>query len=49
MNFNVPEEVQTAVMDALNGVRNNKYLSFRSKECVSYSDNQITEPGNRYK
>ena len=49
MNGNAPETVKTAVKDALAGVRNHKYLSFRSNGTTSYSDNQITATGNRYK
>ncbi len=36
------------INDALNGVRNTKYLSFRSWGTTSYSDNYIVEKGNRY-
>ena len=49
MNGNAPETVQTAVKDALAGVRNHRYLSFRSNGTTSYSDNKITATGNRYK
>jgi hypothetical protein len=42
------ESIQ-AVKDALAGVRNHKYLSFRSNGTVSYSDNMISPTGNRYK
>ncbi len=45
----VPEEVQKAVEDALNGVRNNEYTRFNSNATKNYSDNMITETGNRYK
>lgn len=42
-----------AVTDALNGIRNNKYESFRSWSYISngdyYSYNYIVEGGNRYK
>lgn len=49
LNGNVPENVANAVNDALNGVRNNDYLSFRSNGSTSYSSNLIYERGNRYK
>ncbi len=49
MNGNAPETVKTAVMDALAGVRNHKYCSFRSNGTTSYSNNQISPTGNRYK
>ena len=43
-----PEYVTTAVNDALNGVRNNEYYFFRSNGSTRYSDNRITQNGNRY-
>lgn len=43
-----PATVKNAVSDALNGVRNNNYLSFRSNG-TNYSTNMITSSGNRYK
>lgn len=46
---NAPETVVTAVRDALAGVRNHHYLSFRSNNSKSYSSNMITSTGNRYK
>ena len=49
MNGNAPETVVQAVKDALAGVRNHKYLSFRSNGSTSYSDNMISKTGNRYK
>ena len=49
MNGNAPETVVQAVKDALAGVRNHKYLSFRSNGTFSYSDNMISKTGNRYK
>lgn len=49
MDGNAPETVKTAVMDALAGVRNHNYLSFRSNDSISYSSNMITKTGNRYK
>ena len=49
MDGNVPNTVKEAVMDALAGVRNHDYLSFRSNSTTSYSNNMITPTGNRYK
>lgn len=49
INGNSPETVQQAVNDALNGVRNHEYLSFRSNSSTGYSNNMITSTGNRYK
>ncbi len=46
---NAPQNVVDAVNDALNGVRNHGYLSFRSNGIKSYSDNKISDSGNRYK
>ena len=40
--------VQEVVNDALAGVRNNQYYSFRSWNSYFYSDNYIMEYGNRY-
>lgn len=40
--------VKEAVLDGLNGVRNNNYLGFRSWESYSYSNNYISDHGNRY-
>lgn len=48
-NGNAPDTVKTAVMDALNGVRNHDYLSFRSNGSTGYSSNMISSTGNRYK
>ncbi len=48
MDGNAPETVQQAVADALAGVRNHNYTSFRSNVSTEYSDNMITETGNRY-
>lgn len=48
-NGNAPDTVKQAVTDALNGVRNHKFLSFRSNGSKGYSSNQITATGNRYK
>ena len=49
MDGRAPETVVQAVKDALAGVRNHKYLSFRSNGTTSYSDNMISRTGNRYK
>ena len=49
INGKAPEKVKIAVQDALAGVRNHNYLSFRSGGTTSYSDNRITDTGNRYK
>ena len=49
MNGNAPSTVVQAVKDALAGVRNHKYCSFRSNGTTSYSNNMITSTGNRYK
>lgn len=49
MNSNAPSTVVQAVNDALAGVRNHKYCSFRSNGSTSYSNNMITSSGNRYK
>lgn len=37
-----------AVIDGLNGIRNNEYLGFRSWWSTGYSDRYITSGGNRY-
>lgn len=49
MGYNVPNTVKEAVSDALMGVRNNEFLSFRSNGSTNYSKNMITKTGNRYK
>ena len=49
MDGKAPDTVKEAVMDALAGVRNHEYLSFRSNGTTSYSDNMISPTGNRYK
>ena len=49
INGNAPETVKRAVNDALGGVRNHEYLSFRSNSTTGYSNNMITSTGNRYK
>ena len=48
-NGKAPETVQTAVLDALNGLRNHNYLGFNSNSSTNYSNNMITSTGNRYK
>lgn len=37
-----------AVIDGLNGIRNNKYLGFRSWWSTNYSDKYVISGGNRY-
>ena len=37
-----------ALIDGLNGIRNNNYLGFRAWFVTSYSDNYIVYGGNRY-
>lgn len=44
----IPDCIKTAVDDALNGVRNNSYQSFRSNGSTGYSNNMVSENGNRY-
>lgn len=41
--------VQEVVNDALNGIRNNTFYSFRSWNSYSYSENYISEYGNRFR
>lgn len=41
--------VQEVVTDALNGIRNNNYYSFRSWNSYSYSENYVSLYGNRFK
>lgn len=48
MDGNAPDAVKQAVADALAGVRNHNYTSFRSNSSTGYSDNMITDTGNRY-
>ncbi len=48
LNGNYTETVSKAVSDCLSGVRNHDYLFYRSNGSTSYSDNMITETGNRY-
>lgn len=49
LNGKSPATVKTAVSDALNGIRNNEYLSFNGNAVTNYSTNMITSSGNRYK
>ena len=37
-----------AVLDGLNGIRNNEYLGFRASWVTGYSDKYIVSGGNRY-
>lgn len=43
--YNVAKQ---AVIDGLNGIRNNKYLGFRAWHISGYSDKYIVDGGNRY-
>ena len=43
--YNVAKQ---AVIDGLNGIRNNSYLGFRAWHVSSYSDKYIVDGGNRY-
>lgn len=45
---NVNQSLIDTLNDALDGIRNNQYYSFRSWSTTGYSDNYITEYGNRY-
>ena len=49
MNGKAPDTVVQAVTDALAGVRNHNYCSFRSNGSTGYSNNMISSTGNRYK
>ena len=40
--------VKQAVIDGLNGIRNNNYLGFRAWHVSTYSDKYIVHGGNRY-
>ena len=42
------EIAKQAVIDGLNGIRNNNYLGFRSWYSTGYSDKYIVSGGNRY-
>ena len=42
------EIAKQAVLDGLNGIRNNNYLGFRAWWISGYSDKYIVSGGNRY-
>ncbi len=42
------EMAKQAVLDGLNGIRNNDYLGFRASWVTGYSDKYIVSGGNRY-
>lgn len=42
------EIAKQALLDGLNGIRNNEYLGFRAWRVSSYSDNYVVTGGNRY-
>lgn len=42
------EIAKQAVIDGLNGIRNNEYLGFRSWWSTNYSDKYVVSGGNRY-
>lgn len=42
------EIAKQALLDGLNGIRNNKYLGFRAWHSTNYSDKYIIYGGNRY-
>lgn len=48
LNGNYSDTVRQSVTDALAGVRNHDYLSFRAN-FTNYSNNMISSSGNRYK
>lgn len=43
----IPESIDTAVEDALNGIRNNNFLEFRSNSSSNFS-NQVVTGGNKF-
>lgn len=49
LNERTTANVQKVVTDALNGLRNNNYYSFRSNWVTEFSDNLIVPKGNRYR
>lgn len=49
LNGKAPTEVINAVKDALNGVRNHNYCSYKANSFTDFSSNMITSSGNRYK
>lgn len=46
---NTPIEVVNAVKDALSGVRNHNFCSYKANSVIDFSNNMITSSGNRYK
>ena len=42
------EVAKQAVIDGLNGIRNNEYLGFRAWYLSNYSSKYIVSGGNRY-
>lgn len=49
LNGKAPTEVVNAVKDALAGVRNHDYCSYKANSVTDFSNNMITSSGNRYK
>ena len=49
LNGKAPTEVVNAVKDALAGVRNHNYCSYKANSVTDFSNNMITSSGNRYK
>ena len=49
LNERTTANVQKVVTDALNGLRNNNYYSFRSNWVTDFSGNLIVPKGNRYR
>ena len=49
LNGNVSDDVLNACIAVFcYGIRTHNYCSFRGRNCVAYSDNQVVEGGNRY-
>ena len=49
LNGNVSDDVLNACIAVFNyGIRTHNFCSFRGRNCVAYSDNQVVEGGNRY-
>ena len=42
------EVAKQALIDGMNGIRNNSYLGFRASHLTNYSDKYIVDGGNRY-
>jgi hypothetical protein len=42
------EVAKQALIDGINGIRNNSYLGFRASHLTNYSDKYIVDGGNRY-